>query len=307
MAATGGTTSYDPMSVLNTMLAPRNAAQDAVKAKLYAASLDPSAWETKNLLPVSINKYSGEQRLAIPGAVTGMIEAAKLPGDVLSGKNQNFSPGYATPGGIADALNFALNFTGTGSVVPRPAGSLGMGSWLKADDGFGIVAKNRLDGLKFRQDNPAVSRGATDWLMEKQENAERNYHRTNGITGATTAYFQGGAKYMNTADLAGVKGARNEWRGPGEHQFEYLMDQVKKNGWQQDKYPILVEVNHRGEAFVTEGNTRLAVARALGIPDIKVEFRYLNGGEMVEGPWNPDFMAFKLKTPAEAGRVEMNT
>jgi hypothetical protein len=85
-----------------------------------------NAWETGALLPIQKNTITGERRLAMPGFMQSAIDAFKLPGDVLSGRNQNFAPGYATAGGIADALNFTGNFAGAGSVVPRPANSLGV-------------------------------------------------------------------------------------------------------------------------------------------------------------------------------------
>lgn len=105
------------------------------------------AWDTSTILPMQTNRITGERRLAPSGMMNTLFDnfmlparaaaaapamlqsaykAATLPGDVLYGRNQNFNPGgYATAGGIADALNFTGNFAGAGSLASRPANSLG--------------------------------------------------------------------------------------------------------------------------------------------------------------------------------------
>lgn len=103
-----------------------------------------SAWQSGTILPIDTNAITGEKRLGVPeilktaygnlmmpfqvlpSAVQSAYAAFRLPGDVLYGRNQNFSPGYVTPGGIADALNFVGNYGMLGSVTPRPANSLGV-------------------------------------------------------------------------------------------------------------------------------------------------------------------------------------
>jgi hypothetical protein len=139
----------------------------------------------------------------------------------------------------------------------------------------------------YVQDNPAVSRGATDWLAEKQEYADSTYARNNGIVGPTTAYFKQPLT-LPTEALAGLPGARGEQRMRGDPQFDALMAEVKENGWHQDTSPILLAVNHRGEPFIVEGNTRVAVAQALNQPVVHAEVKWLNGGEEVKKGWAPD-------------------
>lgn len=137
---------------------PAYAGLDQALAQRYVAPAQQAqkiadAWETGTFLPTQTNTITGETRPAVPGmlqtvfdnlmlpvraaqAVPGALQSAysafKLPGDVLAGRNQNFTPGYATPGGISDALNFAGTFGAFGSVVPRPANSLGMFGGIKA-------------------------------------------------------------------------------------------------------------------------------------------------------------------------------
>ena len=138
----------------------------------------------------------------------------------------------------------------------------------------------------FHQDNPAT-RGNTAWLKEKQEDAEAGYAQRNGIQGATTAWIEKPV-LLPLSMVASLPGARNEKRGPGEGQYEALMESVRENGWQQEESPILIEINHRGEAFITEGNTRARVAADLGKQAIWAEIKWLNGGEQVDGEWAPD-------------------
>lgn len=141
-----------------------------------------------------------------------------------------------------------------------------------------------LEEADYYQDNPAVSRGNTEWLLEKQRDADAWYRTTKGMNGAITA------KFRNPVDLpvsvvSQVPGERDEQRKPGEYQFDRLLKKVRKEGWKPD--PIDIYVNHRGEAFIYEGNTRAAVAKYLGIDTIPVYVGWLNGAEMVEGKWTP--------------------
>lgn len=146
------------------------------------------------------------------------------------------------------------------------------------------ISPRTLEEADYYQDNPAVSRGNTEWLLEKQRDADAWYRTTKGMNGAITA------KFRNPVDLpvsvvSQVPGERDEQRKPGEPQFDRLLKKVRKEGWKPD--PIDIYVNHRGEAFIYEGNTRAAVAKYLGIDTIPVYVGWLNGAEMVEGKWTP--------------------
>ena len=54
-------------------------------------------------------------------------------------------------------------------------------------------------------------------------------------------------------------------------------------------------------AYIIEGNTRAALAFDQGIPSIKAEVRYYNGGEMVDGPFSPQRMAAYSEFGVETG------
>jgi hypothetical protein len=139
----------------------------------------------------------------------------------------------------------------------------------------------------YRIDNPGG-----DWLKRKQEDAladERN-HKTKG---ATTAWVRpkdkegAGNVSLPTSLLAKVPGMRGEVRGPGDPQFDDLLAKVKKEGWNNDS-AILVKVNHLGEPVIPEGNTRVAVAKAIGQKTVPVWVDWQNGAEQTKGPWSPE-------------------
>lgn len=202
-------------------------------------------------------------------AVQGLLAAARLPGDAAMGKYRN-QPRSAM---IEDATDFALNVGLLGSAVPRPVNSVGMGG-LVVDDVF-----------KF--DNPGTSRGNWDWVRTKQKYAEedmRNYSPKTasgkGLSGSATAYTKAPIN-LDTEFLSKIKGAMDEVRKPGDAQYDELIKTVEKEGWNPD--PIMIVVNHKGQPFISEGNTRVAVAKAKGINSVPAEVRWLNGGELATG------------------------
>ena len=136
----------------------------------------------------------------------------------------------------------------------------------------------------FMRDNPGG-----DWLKYKQEDAEKYHQRTNYIGGAVTANFRN--LRIPTSDLVQLRGAMGEekHRKPGGVKYDRLAADVDANGWDDAPiHQIYIGVNHRGEAFIGEGNHRSQVAHDKGISHIWAEVRYFNGGEQVPGPWHPD-------------------
>lgn len=101
----------------------------------------------------------------------------------------------------------------------------------------------------------------------------------NGITGAITAWFSD--VDLDVDFLSTLPGHEGEDRRPGDPKFDWLSSEVKRSGWNPD--PVLVMVNHLGQAWVWEGNTRIAVARSIGQDRIPAEVRYWNGGELADG------------------------
>ena len=138
--------------------------------------------------------------------------------------------------------------------------------------------------VRVQVDNPGGS-----WLVAQQHAAlwrARKGGVVSGkmIDGATTAWAHGIA--LPGTLLASIPGAADERRGPGDWHFEALLRKVMSEGW-SDQWPVLVVVNHEGHPFLVEGNTRVAVAIATGVPAVPVEVRWVNGGERVDGALPP--------------------
>lgn len=153
----------------------------------------------------------------------------------------------------------------------------------------------------FRVDNPGG-----DWLAAKQAQAEQNMllgevsARGRGLIGATTAYTRDPVD-VPVALLKDLPGAMDEVRGPGNVKYDTLLASVEKEGFKADS-PILIRINHRGEAYIVEGNTRVAVATAKNVEAIKARIEWMNGGE-VAGRLTPENVTsvlndYKQKTPA---------
>lgn len=138
----------------------------------------------------------------------------------------------------------------------------------------------------YRTDNPGGR-----WLAEKQEKALRHYDpaqkgiAAKGLGGAVTAWAT--PAFYPVEALRHLTGVCNETRAPGDVQYEALLRSVTEKGWdpEQDDNSVLIGVNHLGEAYVIEGNTRLSYALRHGIPELKAEIRWFNGAEDAPGPF----------------------
>lgn len=134
----------------------------------------------------------------------------------------------------------------------------------------------------FRSDIPNE-----DWLKMHQEDAENTYGRWKGITGKVTGYFDH-LHEMNPSILRNVPGLN------GEHHFRESPNSKRiddtighPSNFDSQNHPIMIGVNHRGRAYVIEGNHRLGYAIKHRIPVIHAEIKYYNGGERVNGPFHP--------------------
>jgi hypothetical protein len=166
--------------------------------------------------------------------------------------------------------------------------------------GAGAIRKKpslTLDDFGYKEDNPVTKGfgGSEDWLSGKIEQANKS---KNLLDGATTA-FLGTNKdkplFLDTDFISSLKGARGEVRKKGEPQYDRLKKTVDEEGFDPNK-TILIEVNHKGEAYIIEGNTRAALAKELGVPNIKAEIRYKNGAELVDSPFSPQNILEKSST-----------
>ena len=131
-----------------------------------------------------------------------------------------------------------------------------------------------------RTDNPGG-----EWLKSQRRRAEESRRP---VSGAVTGYLKRPIE-LDPQKLAVIPGASGERRVPGDPQYDNLRPLVEAEGLYKDS-PILVGINHRGEPYIVEGNTRAAVARDLGIDRIPAEVRYFAGGEGVEGPMMPELL-----------------
>lgn len=152
------------------------------------------------------------------------------------------------------------------------------------------IVESSFAAYGYYRDNPGG-----DWLEGKQEQANDNIdsgHRWHGMTGSITATM-GMRKPMllPVKFLRTIPGNNNERRVPGESQYDWLMKSVKEKGFDNSEDPVLIMVNHRGQAYLWEGNTRTAVANALAIPAIYAEVRWWNGGEDADGEFTPEKIA----------------
>lgn len=131
-----------------------------------------------------------------------------------------------------------------------------------------------------RTDNPGG-----EWLKSQRRRAEESRRP---VSGAVTGYLKRPIE-LDPQKLAVIPGASGERRVPGDPQYDNLRPLVEAEGLYKDS-PILVGINHRGEPYIIEGNTRAAVARDLGIDRIPAEVRYFAGGEQVGGLMEPGLL-----------------
>jgi hypothetical protein len=168
--------------------------------------------------------------------------------------------------------------------------------------------------FEFYQDNPAVSRpdSGKEWLESNIRFTEERYadREPSMLRGPITANLgsRNTDMFLSTDELTQLPGAMGETRGPGDPNFDRLLEQIKTEGFDPDQAgnKVVVGVNHKGEAYLMEGNTRAAVAKELGIPNIKTEVRYWNGGEMIDGPYKPEAVAARaVVNKAEGGVITL--
>lgn len=137
----------------------------------------------------------------------------------------------------------------------------------------------------FTQDNPGG-----EWLEGKQARASQ-YPDRKFVAGAITGVIGGrSSMFLPTHILKGIAGMNDETRTAGVYKYDDLLSDAQKGGFDHDQKgnKVVVAVNHYGQPYLLEGNTRVAVAHTLGIPKVKAEVRYWNGAENVDGPMHPD-------------------
>jgi hypothetical protein len=247
------------------------------------------------------NRASPERRNFVQGLLgssglgdTGMslVDATPLGGLLAAqGDAQRGNYGMAGVNAAMAAVPFGPELGGLlreGSALARPAAEA-------ATPTASEIASFVNSKLNF--DNPATSRGALDWLKNKQDYAEQAMRNANpktatgkGLVGPTTAW--GKDIDIPTSMLADLPGASNEVRVPGDPQYDDLLKTVQQEGWNPTN--ISVAINHKGQPYIYEGNTRVAIAKQLGIPTVPADISWANGGELANGPWAPNEFARRL-------------
>lgn len=134
------------------------------------------------------------------------------------------------------------------------------------------------------------------WLERARAEAAERYGPYDRLPGKLTASVKGRVE-LDPRKLEGVPGAMGERRVPGDEKYDRLMASVQEKGFDPNTH-IWLGINHLGEPYVAEGNTRLAVARDLGIDRIPAEVMWYGGGELAEGPMMPELLQ-KYMPPSE--------
>jgi len=294
---------HSPFSGLYGLL-DRVRGQDAEQGRVRADVLPMTRPEGMTGMEALL---AGEAQLALPGGLLGAAEGAAMGIDAPGSAYQGMIPledmagealgtaGMAMLGGMAPNVGRLADFDPTTV------------SMAAARDGFVPDAQYTLSDFGYTQDNPGGS-----WLQRHQEraeqeiidNAEGRFGR--GITGSITGTLgMQQDMFLPTNRLFELPGLSGEMRRPGDPRFDALLERVREEGFDPNQAGnrVVVAVNHRGEPFLMEGNTRVAVANELGVPSVRTEVRYWNGGEGAEGPFSPG-QTVEIASPTPLGSPE---
>ena len=213
------------------------------------------------------------------------------PSDIYNRVSDNFGTAYAR---LGEKPFYGDNYMPTGRLPANNEEELR--KRLNTD----VQMLNMQD---FKVDNPGG-----EWLEGKQKRASE-YPDRKFMVGSTTGVIGGNSSiFLPTSILKDIPGLADEKRSKGEIQYDNLLSDAKENGFDPDQKgnKIVVAVNHFGQPYLLEGNTRVAVANTLNVPRVKVEVRYWNGAEDVDGPMNPEkvfgFAADTPKSDVEKGQ-----
>ena len=135
-----------------------------------------------------------------------------------------------------------------------------------------------------------------EWLKDKQEEAERaistgrkdTYGK--GVMTSQTARFNLislPVSHLYTLPGANQEQQRRENTTTGKN-IRLEAEIGTPSNFDTKKHPIHVLVNHKGEAYISEGNHRLAYAKRHGIGNVFAKIDYVAGGERANGPMSPD-------------------
>lgn len=158
---------------------------------------------------------------------------------------------------------------------------------------FKTFISEAVDHSMFR-----TSSHSKDWVEMLRNKAEERYTDFNkGYTGSVTAETREPVRLPVSA-IAHLPGRNGEKPAPGQPKYDRLEQSIKERGGLHTKEnPININVNHRGEAAVSEGNNRLAHAKNRGDSHIWAHVSYYNGAEHDEHGDLPSHKVSQLHTP----------
>ena len=188
---------------------------------------------------------------------------------------------YAT-GGPVNSTGATLDLARAVMAKERAGGQIAPSKYLPGVPRAVHAGGGKVD---FVKDNPSG-----DWLESKQARAAQ-HPDMKFMTGSITGVIGGRSNmFLPTHILKGIAGLNDEVRTEGVHKYDSLLAGAQKGGFDPDQEgnKVVVGVNHYGQPYLIEGNTRVAVAHAMGVPKVKAEVRYWNGAEEADGPMHPD-------------------
>lgn len=198
------------------------------------------------------------------------------------------------------------NFKGYMASDSRAAADKLLGNMLSTDSEFstvqtprvvtrteGRVADAQRSAARQQPSNLISDIPSESWLEEQVEYAKERGRNRWGVPymGKVTGRFEGDvmAPVSVLSKLKGQRDEQNNVRPADLAAIKRIMAETGKlplnaNG---DEYVPYIEVNHAGEAWVSEGNHRIMAASELGLEMMPVQVRYFDGGERADGPMAP--------------------
>lgn len=231
-----------------------------------------------------------------PSEIKGLPVGSVNPGDQVTWQGNDYQVESLSPDGISARLKTDNPRMSLDIPLTELSGRRASTLEVPKIPENGISSTSNVPS--FRSDIPNEN-----WLAVKQKHANEDILKNKGqglsgkgLMGSVTGSFEKPTELPVEA-LSQIPGAMGEEniRTQSEKMLP-LVKSMQKTGFDKTQ-PPLIGVNHKGEAFVIEGNHRIAAAKAVGIKNIPVEVRYFNGGELAQGNLSPD-KVHSLSTPA---------
>jgi len=281
----------------------KNISWDGTKRMFKGILTDPTTYVGLTTLGIGAAAGFGAKQAGKQGLLAALragLPAAALTGiegGVYTSLDDAIRQSVEIGAGAQDEFDVGRNLT-AGAVGTGAAMTLGAGAAVAPElvrqgaRAFEDTVQAAKRGTMFsgvgpvKYDNPGGS-----WLKNKQEAADKDIQEYagkgylgKGLGGSATAYVRN--VDLPVSELKKIPGAADEKRIPGDFQYDQLTKSVEKEGFRRDS-PILIGVNHKGEPYIIEGNTRVAVAADQGIETIPAEVQWKNGGELIDGSLSP--------------------